>query len=83
MNDLGILRLLQLLHFYADATSDVFPDNHQALSTSMLLATADDFFLICAVKGENGTSDMCVHRRLRSACASAQSDQSIRGMLYV
>ena len=28
--------------------------------------------------GENIPSDICVQRRLRSACASAQSDQSLR-----
>ena len=33
---------------------------------------------ICAATWENVTSDMCAQRRLRSACAAAQSDQSLR-----
>ena len=34
-------------------------------------------FFICAVTWENVHSGICVQRRLRSACASAQSDQSL------
>ena len=33
---------------------------------------------LCAAAWENVPSDMCAQQRLRSACASAQSDQSLR-----
>ena len=48
-----------------------------------LCQTAVSAKLMCSIVQQNVQVGMCAHRRLRSACESAQSDQSIQWALNV
>ena len=71
-------RMRRLIWFFAGRTYIVF-----SYWTRMQTATALDHDIgshghsIWATLWENVPSDMCAQRRLKSACASAQSDQSL------